>query len=55
LAQASKATREGAALQPLVRLITGDIDPARYTLERAVCIDTTAAGGNAQLLAAIQP
>ena len=27
-------------------------DPARYVFERHLCIDTTAAGGNASLLAA---
>jgi RHH-type proline utilization regulon transcriptional repressor/proline dehydrogenase/delta 1-pyrroline-5-carboxylate dehydrogenase len=29
------------------------IDPAAYAHERAVCVDTTAAGGNASLLAAV--
>ncbi len=37
---------------PIVRLVSSRHDPARFTVERAVCIDTTAAGGNAQLLAA---
>ncbi|MEM8698308.1 MAG: bifunctional proline dehydrogenase/L-glutamate gamma-semialdehyde dehydrogenase PutA [Pseudomonadota bacterium] len=41
------AVREG----PIRPLIT-EPDPARFILERHVCIDTTAAGGNAQLLAA---
>lgn len=42
------AAREGA----LIPLIT-EADPTeRLTLERHVCIDTTAAGGNAALLAA---
>jgi RHH-type proline utilization regulon transcriptional repressor/proline dehydrogenase/delta 1-pyrroline-5-carboxylate dehydrogenase len=37
---------------PLVRLVTAPIDAAAYVLERSVCVDTTAAGGNASLLAA---
>ncbi|WP_375173614.1 bifunctional proline dehydrogenase/L-glutamate gamma-semialdehyde dehydrogenase PutA [Pseudooceanicola sp.] len=41
------AARDGAILP----LITARIDPAAYVHERAVCIDTTAAGGNATLLA----
>jgi len=41
------ARRDG----PIVPLVT-DRDPARYVLERHLCIDTTAAGGNASLLAA---
>ena len=41
------AAREG----PILPLITARIDPAAYVHERAVCIDTTAAGGNATLLA----
>jgi RHH-type proline utilization regulon transcriptional repressor/proline dehydrogenase/delta 1-pyrroline-5-carboxylate dehydrogenase len=32
-------------------LVTARIAPAAYCHERAVCIDTTAAGGNATLLA----
>jgi RHH-type proline utilization regulon transcriptional repressor/proline dehydrogenase/delta 1-pyrroline-5-carboxylate dehydrogenase len=28
------------------------LNPAAYAHERAVCVDTTAAGGNASLLAA---
>ena len=40
------AGREG----PIVPLVTGLIDPAAYCIERVVCIDTTAAGGNATLL-----
>ncbi|MEL6478484.1 MAG: L-glutamate gamma-semialdehyde dehydrogenase, partial [Pseudomonadota bacterium] len=43
----SLAARDGAIL-PLIT----EPDPARFVLERHVCIDTTAAGGNAQLLAA---
>ena len=42
------AAREG----PIIPLITAPIAPAAYAHERAVCIDTTAAGGNASLLAA---
>ena len=36
----------------LVPLITEAVSPERYQLERHLCIDTTAAGGNASLLAA---
>ena len=36
---------------PILPLITGYPDPAHVLLERHVCIDTTAAGGNAALLA----
>jgi RHH-type proline utilization regulon transcriptional repressor/proline dehydrogenase/delta 1-pyrroline-5-carboxylate dehydrogenase len=39
--------REGAILS----LITETIAPERYVLERHLCVDTTAAGGNASLLA----
>jgi RHH-type proline utilization regulon transcriptional repressor/proline dehydrogenase/delta 1-pyrroline-5-carboxylate dehydrogenase len=37
---------------PIVPLVTSVIDAERYALERHLCIDTTAAGGNASLLAA---
>lgn len=37
---------------PIVPLIVETIHPAAYAHERAVCVDTTAAGGNASLLAA---
>jgi RHH-type proline utilization regulon transcriptional repressor/proline dehydrogenase/delta 1-pyrroline-5-carboxylate dehydrogenase len=37
---------------PLLPLIM-DAVPSRFTLERHVCIDTTASGGNAELLASI--
>ena len=37
---------------PLVRLIAARINPLAYFHERAICVDTTAAGGNASLLAA---
>ncbi len=36
---------------PIVPLITEVLYPAAYAHERAVCVDTTAAGGNASLLA----
>jgi RHH-type proline utilization regulon transcriptional repressor/proline dehydrogenase/delta 1-pyrroline-5-carboxylate dehydrogenase len=39
--------RKGA----IVPLETQVIDPSRYVIERHLCIDTTAAGGNASLLA----
>ncbi|GGE32435.1 hypothetical protein GCM10011360_20360 [Primorskyibacter flagellatus] len=45
--RAQLAQREG----PILPLITAPLDPAAYAHERAVCIDTTAAGGNATLLA----
>jgi len=41
------AAREGA----IVPLVTAPVDPAAFCHERAICIDTTAAGGNATLLA----
>ncbi len=41
------AERDG----PIRPLVTARVDPAAYCHERAVCIDTTAAGGNATLLA----
>ncbi|MEM1372602.1 MAG: bifunctional proline dehydrogenase/L-glutamate gamma-semialdehyde dehydrogenase, partial [Pseudomonadota bacterium] len=36
---------------PIVPLITERLLPAAYAQERAICIDTTAAGGNTALLA----
>ena len=36
---------------PIVPLVTEVLYPAAYAHERAVCVDTTAAGGNASLLA----
>ncbi|MEO1470527.1 MAG: bifunctional proline dehydrogenase/L-glutamate gamma-semialdehyde dehydrogenase, partial [Pseudomonadota bacterium] len=36
---------------PILPLETAVIAPERYVVERHVCIDTTAAGGNASLLA----
>jgi RHH-type proline utilization regulon transcriptional repressor/proline dehydrogenase/delta 1-pyrroline-5-carboxylate dehydrogenase len=44
------ARRDGD-LKPLV---TEVIDPGRYVFERLVCVDTTAAGGNAALLGAAE-
>ncbi|HSF94849.1 MAG TPA: bifunctional proline dehydrogenase/L-glutamate gamma-semialdehyde dehydrogenase PutA, partial [Thermohalobaculum sp.] len=41
------AARKGA----LIPLVTETGQPERFTLERHVCVDTTAAGGNASLLA----
>ena len=41
------ADRDG----PIVPLVNESIAPAAYCHERAICIDTTAAGGNASLLA----
>ena len=38
---------------PILALITGLPDAAHVLLERHVCIDTTASGGNAQLLAEV--
>ena len=37
----------------LVQLVTERVAPERYVLERHLCIDTTAAGGNATLIAAV--
>ena len=36
---------------PILPLVTDSVAPERYVLERHLCIDTTAAGGNASLLA----
>ncbi len=36
---------------PIVPLVSEVLNPAAYAHERAVCVDTTAAGGNASLLA----
>ncbi|MFO7805191.1 MAG: hypothetical protein R6V30_05910, partial [Paracoccaceae bacterium] len=43
------AQREG----PILSLITGQPDAAHVLSEKHVCIDTTAAGGNAALLAEV--
>ena len=37
----------------LVPLVSERLAPARYILERHLCVDTTAAGGNATLIAAV--
>jgi RHH-type proline utilization regulon transcriptional repressor/proline dehydrogenase/delta 1-pyrroline-5-carboxylate dehydrogenase len=39
---------------PIVPLVSEVISPNAYVHERAVCVDTTAAGGNATLLAAAE-
>ncbi len=44
------AARQG----PIVRLVAAVLNPTAYVHERAVCVDTTAAGGNASLLAAAE-
>ncbi len=36
---------------PIIPLETQTVAPERYVVERHLCIDTTAAGGNASLLA----
>jgi len=53
-AEAQRAVRRALAKRsgPIVPLVTEAIYPAAYAHERAVCVDTTAAGGNASLLAA---
>ena len=45
------ADRDG----PIVPLITELSDPIAFCNERSICIDTTASGGNAALLAASDP
>ncbi len=45
--RAALAQRNG----PIIPLVTSQNTPDRYLLERHLCIDTTAAGGNASLLA----
>ena len=47
------AMREALARRPgpILPLITEPTATGRYVLERHVCVDTTAAGGNASLLA----
>ncbi|WP_187973017.1 bifunctional proline dehydrogenase/L-glutamate gamma-semialdehyde dehydrogenase PutA [Aquibium microcysteis] len=59
VASAAEPTRQRALRQalaaragPIVPLISETLAPAAYAQERAVCVDTTAAGGNASLLAA---
>tara|TARA_A100001037_G_scaffold264370_1_gene255172 strand:- start:2799 stop:3002 length:204 start_codon:yes stop_codon:yes gene_type:complete len=43
----SLATRNGE----IIPLITEVVAPHRYIVERHLCVDTTAAGGNTSLLA----
>jgi len=43
------AKREG----PILPLITGAVEAPDVLLERHVCVDTTASGGNAELLAEV--
>ena len=38
---------------PITPLETQTVSPTRYFIERHLCIDTTAAGGNASLLASV--
>ena len=50
---ALRAVRRALAARngPIIRLVTNRIEAEAYVLERATCVDTTAAGGNASLLA----
>lgn len=52
-AETMRAIRKALAARkgPIVPLVSETIHPAAYAHERAVCVDTTAAGGNASLLA----
>jgi len=52
--ETARAIRQALAERsgPIVPLIAETIYPAAYAHERSVCVDTTAAGGNASLLAA---
>ena len=49
-----RRVRQALAARPgaIVRLIDERLAPSAYVHERALCVDTTAAGGNASLLAA---
>jgi RHH-type proline utilization regulon transcriptional repressor/proline dehydrogenase/delta 1-pyrroline-5-carboxylate dehydrogenase len=51
----TRALRIALAQRPgaIIALETQLIAPERYVLERHLCIDTTAAGGNASLLASV--
>ncbi|WP_157016187.1 bifunctional proline dehydrogenase/L-glutamate gamma-semialdehyde dehydrogenase PutA [Mesorhizobium xinjiangense] len=53
---ALRSVRQALAARsgPIVPLVSEMIHPAAYAHERAVCVDTTAAGGNASLLAAAE-
>ncbi|PZO73928.1 MAG: bifunctional proline dehydrogenase/L-glutamate gamma-semialdehyde dehydrogenase [Mesorhizobium amorphae] len=50
----ARGVREALAKRdgPIVPMVTERIYPAAYAHERAICVDTTAAGGNASLLSA---
>jgi RHH-type proline utilization regulon transcriptional repressor/proline dehydrogenase/delta 1-pyrroline-5-carboxylate dehydrogenase len=52
----TRALRIALAQRPgaIIALETQLISPERYVLERHLCIDTTAAGGNASLLASVE-
>ena len=54
MSEAMRVIRQALAERkgPIVPLVTEVLYPAAYAHERAVCVDTTAAGGNASLLAA---
>lgn len=54
-AQAARALARALAARegPILPLVTATPDRAHALVERHLCIDTTAAGGNAQLLAAV--
>ena len=47
-------TQVATQYEHIMPVICSAADPLRYTVERHVCIDTTAAGGNATLLAAAE-
>ena len=49
-ARQALASRDGA----LIPLVCGDDLAERCRMERHICVDTTAAGGNAQLLASVE-
>jgi RHH-type proline utilization regulon transcriptional repressor/proline dehydrogenase/delta 1-pyrroline-5-carboxylate dehydrogenase len=51
--EAAKKIRQVLAARsgPIVPLVSEVLNPAAYAHERSVCVDTTAAGGNASLLA----
>ena len=53
-AAATRAIRQALAARagPIIPLISEAGQPERYIVERHLCVDTTAAGGNASLLAA---
>jgi RHH-type proline utilization regulon transcriptional repressor/proline dehydrogenase/delta 1-pyrroline-5-carboxylate dehydrogenase len=52
-ADRARAIRQALAERngPIVPVVTEVLNPAAYAHERSVCVDTTAAGGNASLLA----